>query len=99
MPANLSPAKEQHGPEQMLHAKRGEGIDNIHAEQNWSPIRRLRVCQRELRLPKEPIYPNICYVKREKRAVSTASSQEEKWKEETGQREIPQPHHHHTGYS
>ena len=39
----LSPAKEQCGPEQMLHTKPGGGIKQIQAEQNWSSISRLRV--------------------------------------------------------
>ena len=58
-PDMLSPAKEQHGPEQMLHTKSGGGIKQIQAEQNWSSISWLRVRQGELRLPEEPIYPNI----------------------------------------
>ena len=58
-PAILSSAKEQRGPKQMLHTKLGDEIDQIQAEQNWSPISRLRVRYRELHLPEEPIYPNI----------------------------------------
>ena len=58
-PDKLSPAKEQCGPEQMLHTKPGGGIEQIQAEQNWSSISGLRVRQRELSLPEEPIYPNI----------------------------------------
>ena len=30
-PGNPPPTKEQHGPDLMLHATRGEGIDKIHA--------------------------------------------------------------------
>ena len=67
-PANLPPAKEQRGPEHMLHAKRGDRIDKIHAEQDWSPICRLCMHQRELHLPEEPIYPNICRGKRKKKS-------------------------------
>ena len=37
-PDKLSPAKEQRGPEQMLHTKPGGGIEQIQAEQNWSSI-------------------------------------------------------------
>ena len=58
-PDRLSPAKEQHGSEQMLHTKSGGGIKQIQAEQNWSSISWLRVRQGKLRLPEEPIYPNI----------------------------------------
>ena len=43
-PDKLSPAKEQRGPEQMLHTKSGGGIKQIQAEQNWLSISRLRVC-------------------------------------------------------
>ena len=67
MPANISPTEEQRGPEKMLHVKRGEGVDKIHVEQNWSPVRRLRMRHRELHLPEEPIYPNICCGKRGER--------------------------------
>ena len=42
-PDKLSPAKEQRGPEQMLHTKPGGGIEQIQAEQNWSSISGLRV--------------------------------------------------------
>ena len=42
-PDKVSPAKEQHGPEQMLHAKSGGGIEQIQAEQNWSSVSRLRM--------------------------------------------------------
>ena len=76
MPANLPPAKEQCGPELMLHAMGGEWIDKIHAEQNGLPIW-LHMHQRELRLPEEPMYPDICQ-EREGRAVSIAGSQGER---------------------
>ena len=42
-PGKLSPAKEQRGPEQMLHTKPGDGIEQIQAEQNWSSVSWLRV--------------------------------------------------------
>ena len=73
MLGDLPPTKEQYDPDLMLHVTMGEGINQIHAEQNWSPIQRLRMHQRELRLPEEPMYPNVCHEKGG-RAVSIASS-------------------------
>ena len=75
------PTKKHYGPDLMPHATRGEGINKIHAEQNWSLIQRLRVCQRELRLPEEPIYSNICHEKRG-RAVSITKGKGGKGKQE-----------------
>ena len=66
---DLLPMEKQCGPELMLHAMRGERINKIHAEQDRPPIQRLRVCQRELYLPEEHIYPNICHDEGE-RAIS-----------------------------
>ena len=42
-PDKVSPAKEQHGSEQMLHTKSGVGIEQIQAVQNWSSVSWLRV--------------------------------------------------------
>ena len=64
----------------MLHTMRGEGINKIHAEQNWSLIQRLHVRQRELHLPQEPIYSNICHEKRG-RAVSITKGKDRKRKQ------------------